>query len=191
MIAAPDDGLAGLPERVRALPPSCGAARLVGIDGHAGSGKSTLADRLSAALGGAPVVRLDDFASHASFFGWTEPLTRQVLRPLAAGRTARYLAYDWERGAFTGARTLDPAPVVLLEGVGAGRRALRPWLALLIWLDVPAPIAWKRGRHRDGPGLGGFWDRWEAAESAHFVKDPSRPFADILMVSRGGHHHVC
>ncbi|WP_059008401.1 uridine kinase family protein [Streptomyces specialis] len=186
MIPTADDGLAGLPARLAALPPSCGPVRLVAIDGHAGSGKSTLATRLSPALGGAPVVRLDDFATHDAFFGWVEPLTRLVLRPLAAGTAARHPVYDWERRAFTTTATVPPAPVVLLEGVGAGRRALRPHLAFLVWMSVPAEVAWARGRRRDGPGLAGFWARWEAAEHRHFADDPSEPFADILMTPRDG-----
>ncbi|WP_049570555.1 uridine kinase family protein [Streptomyces sp. SBT349] len=190
MISADDDGLAGLPARLRALPPSCGGTRLIGIDGHAGSGKSTLADRLSAALGGAPVVRLDDFATHDAFFGWTGPLTRLVLRPLAEGRPARYPVYDWERRAFSGTAVFEPAPVVLIEGVGAGRRDVRPWLACLVWLAVPAATAWQRGLHRDGPGLDAFWREWRAAEARHFAEDPSEPFADILMEPGGGHYRA-
>lgn len=179
------DGLAGLPARLRALPPSCGPVRLVAIDGHAGSGKSTLAGRLSAALDGAPVVRLDDLASHDAFFDWTDRLTAGVLDPLARGEPAEYPAYDWERRAFTRTVSVPPAPVVLLEGVGAGRSALRPRLAFLVWLAVPAETAWARGRRRDGPEQAGFWREWVAAERRHFAEDPSRPHADILMTPRG------
>ncbi|TDC23755.1 hypothetical protein E1265_11870 [Streptomyces sp. 8K308] len=179
------DGLAGLPARLRALPPSCGPTRLVAIDGHAGSGKSTLAGRLAAALGGAPVVRLDDLASHDAFFDWTDRLTAGVLDPLARGESAEYRVYDWERRSLARTVSFAPAPVVLLEGVGAGRRALRPRLAFLVWLAVPAETAWARGRRRDGPELAGFWREWVAAERRHFAEDPSRPHADILMTPRG------
>ncbi|WP_129838292.1 hypothetical protein [Streptomyces sp. RFCAC02] len=182
---APDDTLAGLPGRARSAPPRLGGVRLIGIDGHAGSGKSTLARRLAAALDGAPVVRLDDFASHAAFFDWTAPLARHLLAPLAHGTTARYPVYDWERRAFTARAACPPAPVVLLEGVGAGRRALRPHLSLLVWMDVPADTAWARGLRRDGPGLAGFWRDWVGAERRHFADDPSRPFADILIAPAG------
>jgi uridine kinase len=188
---APDEGLAGLASRLSGLRPSCGPVRLVAVDGHAGSGKSTLAARLSAALGDAPVLRLDDVASHDAFFGWTDRVTRGVLAPLARGETAHYPVYDWERRAFTSAATIAPAPVVLLEGVGAGRRALRPHLACLIWLDVPATVAWERGRRRDGQGLAGFWRKWLAAERRHFAEDPSRPFADILMTPKGDGYQAC
>jgi uridine kinase len=183
--------LSSLADRLRALPPSCGPVRLVAVDGHAGSGKTTLASRLAEALGDAPVLRLDDLASHEAFFGWTERLSEHVLGPLGRGETARYPVYDWERRAFARTASLEPAPVVLVEGVGAGRRALRPYLACLIWLAVPAAVAWERGRRRDGPGLAGFWREWVVAEHRHFADDPSRPFADILMTPRGTSYDAC
>lgn len=173
--------LPGLARRLAAAEPSCGPVRLVAVDGHAGSGKSTLAGLLSARLGGAPVLHLDDVAAHGAFFGWTGRLAEQVLEPLARGATARFEAYDWERRTFARTGVLRPAPVVLVEGVGAGRRALRPSLACLLWMDLDPAASWARGRHRDGPELAGFWQEWTRAERAHFARDPSRPFADFLV----------
>ncbi|MGP4111703.1 uridine kinase family protein [Streptomyces sp. 4N509B] len=182
--------LAGLAARLRATSPSLGPVRLVAVDGHAGSGKSTLATALAAALGGAPVIRLDDLARHGELFAWTDRLTTHVLAPLARGEVARYPVYDWERRAVAHTACCPPAPVVLLEGVGAGRRALRPHLSRLIWVDVPAAEAWERGRLRDGPRQAAFWQVWERAERRHLADDPSRPFADILMRPRGDRYDM-
>lgn len=174
--SAPD----ALAARLRALPPSCGPVRLVAVDGHAGSGKTTFAGALAGALGGAPVVHLDDLATHEELFAWMPRLDAGVLRPLARGETARHPVYDWTARRFDGSREIPPAPVVLVEGVGSGRRALRPYLARLIWMDVPAAVARARGEARDGPELAGFWRTWARAEAAHFAADPSRPHADVL-----------
>ncbi|MGW0822763.1 uridine kinase family protein [Streptomyces sp. NPDC002845] len=163
------------------LPPSCGPVRLIGVDGHAGSGKTTFAERLAAALGGAPVLHLDDIATHEELFAWTGRLLSQVIEPLTRGETAHYLPYDWTMRAFGEARALPPAPVVLVEGVGAGRRALRPHLARLLWMELPDEEAWARGRARDGKTQHAFWTGWVAAERRHFAEDPSRPFADLLI----------
>lgn len=160
---------------------SCGPVRLVAVDGHAGSGKSTLAGRLAAELGGAPVVHADDLATHEEPFGWAGRLAEQVLAPLSAGRTARHQVYDWTARRFAGEREIRPAPVVLLEGVGSGRRELRPRLALLLWLEVDPETAHRRGLLRDGPELTHFWTGWNRAEDEHFAADPSRPFADLLV----------
>ncbi|MEW2220107.1 hypothetical protein AB0939_12495 [Streptomyces sp. NPDC006990] len=180
--------LDALADRLAALPASCGPVRLVGVDGHAGSGKTTLARELSERLGGAPVLHLDDLACHKGLFDWTERLTRQVLEPLERGVRARYVVYDWVARAFTAEAGLPPAPVVLVEGVGAGRAALRPRLASLLWVEMAAADAWRRGRRRDGPAQRDFWARWIPAERAHFAADPSRPFADFLVHETGPGH---
>ncbi|MEU6775887.1 hypothetical protein [Streptomyces sp. NPDC046759] len=171
-----------LAARLRGLPPSLGPVRLIGVDGHAGSGKSTFTGHLAAALGGAPVLHLDDIACHEELFAWTGRLTTQVIQPLAHGREASYAPYDWRARAFGASRPLPAAPVVLVEGVGAGRRALRPHLALLLWMEVPREESWTRGRLRDGAEQREFWNGWTEAERAHFAGDPSRPHADLLVL---------
>lgn len=177
--------LESLARELAALPPSLGPVRLIGIDGHAGSGKSTFAGRLAQALGDAPVLHLDDVATHEELFGWEARLRAQVLEPLAAGRPAHWSPYDWVERRFGPVRVLPPAPVLLVEGVGAGRRALRPHLARLLWMEMPREWSWGRGRDRDGRELSDFWDGWERAELAHFRCDPSRPFADTLVRQSG------
>ncbi|MBE8475172.1 uridine kinase family protein [Streptomyces justiciae] len=170
-----------LVSRLRRLPPSCGPVRLVAVDGHAGSGKSTFAGQLAAELGGAPALHLDDIASHEELFDWTGRLLEQVIEPLRRGETARYAPYDWHARRFGPVRDLPPAPVILVEGVGAGRRALRPHLAQLLWMELPREESWTRGRSRDGAEQREFWEGWVRAERAHFADDPSRPFADLLV----------
>ncbi|MFF2851214.1 uridine kinase [Streptomyces sp. NPDC058001] len=177
----PLGAVARLADELRRLPPSCGPVRLVAVDGHAGSGKTTFAGHLAAALGGAPVLHLDDIATHDELFDWTGRLERQVLAPLRRGERARYEPYDWHARAFGPARDLAPAPVVLVEGVGAGRRELRPSLARLLWMDLPPEESWDRGRGRDGAQQRDFWHAWVAAERRHFADDPSRPGAHRLI----------
>ncbi|MEU6367583.1 hypothetical protein ABZ876_18035 [Streptomyces sp. NPDC046931] len=173
-----------LASRLLRLPPSCGPVRLIGVDGHAGSGKSTFTGQLASALGGAPVLHLDDIATHEELFTWTDRLLREVIAPLGRGETARYRPYEWRTRSFGPARSLAPAEVVLVEGVGAGRRALRPHLARLLWMETPREEAWERGRSRDGEEQSAFWAGWVAAERRHFAEDPSRPSADLLVRQR-------
>ncbi|PWI42141.1 hypothetical protein [Streptomyces sp. ICBB 8177] len=167
--------------RLRALAPSCGPVRLVAVDGHAGSGKSTFAERLSGALGGAPVVHLDDLATHDEPFGWTRSLRERVLEPLSRGADGVCPVYDWTARRFGPGRAVPCSPVVVIEGVGAGRAALRPFLARILWMEMAPEPAWARGRHRDGPALREFWDGWMRAETEHFAADPTRPFADDVV----------
>ncbi|MFF4530651.1 uridine kinase [Streptomyces sp. NPDC001407] len=177
-----DRTLHPLAQKLRALPPSLGEVRLVAVDGHAGSGKTTFAARLAAALGGAPVLHLDDLATHDELFAWTGRLRSWVLDPLARGETARFRAYDWVARRFADERELPPAPVVLVEGVGAGRRELLPHLACLLWMELTNESSWERGQLRDGPELTEFWDGWKRAEQRHFTTDPTRPRAQLLIL---------
>lgn len=127
------------------------------------------------------MLHLDDIASHDELFVWTGRLLTQVIEPLGRGDSAHYAPYDWHTRRFGPPRALSPAPVILLEGVGAGRRALRPYLARLLWMEVPQEESWTRGRSRDGEDQREFWDGWVRAEHEHFADDPSRPFADLLV----------
>jgi hypothetical protein len=186
----PGIAIHALASLLRQLPPSCGPARLIGVDGHAGSGKSTFAGQFATALDGAPVLHLDDIATHEELFAWVERLLREVIEPLGRGETAHYRPYDWRARAFGPARALAPAPVILVEGVGAGRRAVRPYLAGLLWMELPAEKAWTRGRARDGEEQRVFWNGWVEAERRHFTADPSRPFADLLVHQRDKGYEV-
>jgi uridine kinase len=177
--------LRGLAAALGMLPPSCGPVRLVAVDGHAGAGKSTLAGRLAEELGGAPVVHTDDLATHEEPFTWYDRFAAHILVPFAQGRDATHPVYDWTARRFATERTVPAAPVVIAEGVGTGRRALRPHLALLLWLEVGRPVAHARGMRRDGPALEHFWTGWSAAEDRHFAADPSRPYADLLVHQTG------
>jgi hypothetical protein len=182
--------LPSLAARLAALAPSCGPTRLLAVDGYAGSGKTTFAARLAEALGGGtgvPVVHLDDLATHEEFFSWTGRLRAEVLAPLTEGRPVRHRVYDWDRARFDAVRELPAAPPFLvLEGVGAGRRAVRPYLAALLWMDLDAETARTRGERRDGPSLADFWRRWTAEQTEHFRVDPSRPFANFLVTGQAG-----
>lgn len=113
-----------------------------------------------------------------------------MIEPLRRGENASYARYDWTSRLFGPPRTLPAAPVVLMEGVGAGRRALRPFLARLLWMELPDEEAWARGRSRDGAEQSEFWAGWVAAERRHFAADPSRPFADLLVRQCGEGYEV-
>lgn len=174
--------------------PRCGAVRVVAIDGTAGSGKTTFADRLAVALGQAPVVHTDDLASHDHLFDWWPSLVESVFRPLQAGLPGRYRVYDWPAHRFGPSRDVPPAPVLIVEGVGSGRRELAPWLCYLIWVQSDPELAGSRGLGRDIQTLGdewrdeltGFWARWIEAERAHFAADPTVNRADLVIDARSG-----
>jgi uridine kinase len=166
---------------VRALPPSAGRSRLVAIDGPGGAGKSTFAERLAGALGAAPVVHTDDFASWDNQFEWWPRLQVEVIDPLRAQRPGRYQRYDWTARDLAEWHEVPVAPVVIVEGVGSGRRELTQVLAAIIWIETAAEVRLQRGIERDGEELREFWNQWIAGETAHYAKDGTRDRADVIV----------
>jgi uridine kinase len=158
-----------------------GPVRLVAIDGPGGSGKSTFAAAFARAAGGAPVAHTDDFASADNPITWWPRLLEQVIEPLVGGRAARYQRYDWPTEQLAEWVDIAPAPIVIIEGVSAGRREWREHLAFIIWIDTPSDVRLQRGLARDGDDWTDDWDDSMAAEDAHYAHDPTREVADIVI----------
>ena len=181
----PPDDFAGLAGYIRGLPPRLGDVRLVAIDGPSGSGKTRFATRLAKELD-APVVHTDDLLD-----GWDDQFTfwarleTQVLGPLRRGETATYRRYQWHRGQFGGVPVrVAPAPVVLLEGVSAARREIRPELSLAVFVVAPAGLRFNRALARDGDdsvAFRAYLERWRAAEDRHFAADGTEAHAGLIV----------
>lgn len=149
-----------------------GRPAVVAIDGRSAGGKSTLAKSLAAATR-APVVHTDDIAWNHSFFGWSELLAEGVLEPARAGRAVAYRPPAWCEHGREGAVTVPAgACLVIVEGVGAGRRELAGLLDAVLWVQSDSDTAQQRGIRRDSaPGMGRdrveatrFWHEWMAQE---------------------------
>jgi uridine kinase len=161
------------------------AIRLVAIDGPSGAGKTSFATKLAKHLD-APVVHADDLLDgwDDQFTFW-ERLEKQVLGPLRRGEAGRYQRYEWHRGGFGGPWiTVEPAPIVLLEGVSAARREIRPELSFAVFVTAPADLRWQRALARDGDdsvAFRAYLGRWRAAEDRHFAEDDTAAAADLIV----------
>lgn len=150
---------------------------VVAVDGRSASGKTTLAGLLreEAQRRGlrAAVVHTDDLAWHHSFFGWADLLADGVLLPWRAGRDVAHVPPGWAPHGRAGAVEV-PAGVdlLLVEGVGAGRREVAGLLDAVVWVQSDHVLARERGLARDvASGVDGdpaqtvaFWDEWEREE---------------------------
>jgi uridine kinase len=171
-------GFSELADRVRAAPPRCGDTRLVCVDGPSAAGKTELAARLGAALGDAPVVHMDDL--YEGWDGLAEGVRRlQALVAALADGPVRYRRYDWARGSYGDVVDLGRPPVLVVEGVGAGAAA--SVATLVLWLETPELVRYRRGMARDGEAYRPYWDRWAAQERAHYAEFPTREAADIVV----------
>lgn len=167
--------------------PLCGGTRVVCVDGPAGSGKTTLATRLSAELGGAPVVHLDDL-----YEGWHQELgaplaarlTAWLLDPWTRGAPGRFPRYDWAADAFTAEWVEVPAaPTVILEGCGSASSGVRARASLVVWIEAEPRVRMARGIQRDGEHLAGQWRDWQCREAEHFAADGTREAADVVLTT--------
>jgi hypothetical protein len=166
---------------ILAQPARRGRTRIVAVDGGSAAGKSTFAARLASAMD-APVLHTDDVAWWESFFGWWPLLVDGILEPLARGEDVRYRPPAWGRRARPGAIEVPAGPAVVVEGVGASRRELAPYLDLAIWIDTDRQLALDRGMQREGEDLG-FWREWEVAEEEHLDLDRPWERADLVVTN--------
>lgn len=168
-----------LVRRIRDLEPRTGDVTVVAIDGPAGSGKTTLAAELADRLD-CLVIHMDDI-----YPGWdgleraAQDAADLVLRPLTAGKPARYRQWDWERDEFSDWVDVPAAALIIVEGCGSGSFASAPYLSLLIWADAPLDVRKKRALARDGDAFRPHWERWARQEEAHFAENDTRARADV------------
>jgi hypothetical protein len=172
---------ADLGRQIEESPARCGLVRLVAIDGHGGAGKSTFAAHLAAALGDAPTIHTDDFASWQEPIEWWPRLEAEVLKPLQSGAPVRYRAYDWDSRELGAERELPIGEVVLIEGVSSARRAVTARLSVAIWVESPRQVSLARGIARDGEPMREQWLRWLADEEAFYARDPVAERADLIV----------
>jgi uridine kinase len=162
-----------------AAAPRAGSSRVIAIDGRAGSGKSTLARALAERLE-APIVDLE-----LIYPGWdgleagVDLLAERVLAPLAEGHAAQVPRYDWRAGVFGDPMLLEPPPLVIVEGVGAGARAVSRFTSLLVWVELADDERRRRAIARDGDMFAPHWERWAAQEDAHYAREQTASRAGI------------
>jgi uridine kinase len=174
------DAIGKIVEAVRAREAPVGVAvKIVVVDGHGGAGKSSFAARLAAGFGGAPVLHTDDFASWEEPVDWWPRMIAEALKPLAAGRQARFTQSDWGSGSEE--VVVQPDEVVILEGVTALRRAFRPFVTYSVWIETPRELCLARGLARDGEGARENWERWLAAEDAYIERERPHERADLVV----------
>lgn len=142
-----------------------GRPRVLAVDGRSGGGKTTIARRLAAVVPGATVLHTDDVAWYHAFFDWADLMRDGILAPLSRGDPVAYRPPAWDERGREGA-IIAPArcPLVIVEGVGIGRRELSEYVDALLWVQTDADEARRRGLERDGADQADFWAEWQSAE---------------------------
>ena len=173
--------------RVRALLPAENHA-LVLVDGRSGSGKSTFAERLARLVDGA-VVHSDDIAWHHDPIHWEDALVEGVIAPWRRGEAVYFRPPGWVVQGRPGAVEVPQRPVLIVEGVGAGRSGLAARAELVVWVQSDRDEARRRGLQRDvelgrtAKEAEAFWDEWMRAEEPFLAAD--RPWSRAPLVVNG------
>lgn len=161
--------------------PACGATKVIAIDGPSGAGKTEFAAGLAESLN-SPVLHLEDVYPGWSGLAATPRLVADgVLARIAVGEVGAIPRWDWPAHRPARDIRVPPASLLVLEGVGSGALACRPYLSALIWLEAPASVRKERALARDGGTYAPFWDMWAAQERQLFASNGIRAAADVLV----------
>jgi len=168
---------------------------LIAIDGLAGSGKSTIAGALPMEVEGrrVTVVPADEFYEPEArdWRSWTPKqayerhfdhvrLEQELLQPLRRGLPARFSTFDWTERTTGGVRRVDPAGIVVVEGVFLLRPRLRAYWDASMWVETPREVREHRLRHR-GQGNAEWIQRWMLAEDYYIEVDDPALAATLVM----------
>jgi len=163
---------------------------ILAVDGRSASGKSTLAKQLNHHIPRSAIVHTDDIAWHHSFFDWSDLLIEEILQPIRAGQAVSYIPPGWKThnrsGSIDVAANLD---LLIIEGVGASRTEMMPFIDRSIWVQSDFDEARRRGIERDGGNEDAiqFWDEWMAAELVFLAEQ--RPWERATVIVNGSYPH--
>jgi uridine kinase len=162
-------------------PPTLGPGRLLAIDGPSGSGKSTLAAAVATLQPRATVIHLDDLYDGWDGLAGIGPTLDRLLRPLAAGRPGAFRRYDWHAAGWAEEVYVAPTDLLVIEGVGAGHRAIADLVTALVWIEVAPADGLRRALERDGAAYEAQLQAWQRDEAVHYAVDATRERADIAL----------
>ncbi len=156
------------------------AFTFVGIGGRGGSGKTTLAH----AIPEAQIVSTDEFWNGEGFD--LARLRREVVDVLIGGATATYGTWDWVGRRLGPSRSVEPAGLVVIEGVCALHRMFRDDYDVRVWVEAPYDVRLARGIERDGEAMRSTWvDVWMPSEDRYVETDDPVACAHLIVDGSG------
>ncbi|MCE2882529.1 MAG: AAA family ATPase [Planctomycetaceae bacterium] len=168
-------GFAEAQERILSLARAVGPRAVVGVTGAVASGKSTLAQRLSAC-----VVSTDHYLpdydrtpEHLRDLPESSDLARLArdLAELRAGRATDIPRWTFEAHARVGEQRVEPAEIVVVEGLHALHELPRAHVDVAVFIDAPREVRWARAAERERAG-----DRpWPLEYLEHYFHTVAEP----------------
>jgi hypothetical protein len=122
---------------------------VLAVDGRSNNGKTTLAERIRDLVPGSVVIHTDDIAWEHSRFGWADLLIDGILVPVRQGQAVSYRPPRWEDHGREGSLEVPAGcPLLIIEGDGAGRRAVAHLIDTVIWVQADEREAGRRSAAR-------------------------------------------
>lgn len=159
---------------------------VLAVDGRSSSGKTALAARLQEAVAGSAVVHTDDIAWWHSRFGWADLLIDGVLVPFHRGEPVSFRPPGWAGHGRQGSIQVPArCPLLIIEGVGAGRAEVSDLIHALVWVQADQQEAERRSLARVGQPGGARtvedYREWMAEEEPFLAGQRTWERADMLV----------
>jgi len=161
---------------------------IIAIDGPAGAGKTTLAHEIYLALSlkmSVTVIHMDDL-----YDGWDNALgadlsaiLKYLVNQHQKNSSAQIKRYNWSTSSFGESENIEPADLLILEGVGSGDKSLQDDLAALIWIDIDPEIGVMRVIDRDGYQVEDEMKKWLGTQQEYFSQHSMREKADFILTT--------
>lgn len=158
--------------------------QIILIDGPAGAGKTTFSLKLQSELN-CEVIHLDSV-----YNGWEHALDESLTKVLVKlvnsflnGKDFELPIFNWYKNEFDSVHLVKTAETLIIEGVGAGQRAIRESANLLYWVEVDDELGLQRVLERDGFEIESQMRRWKVSEAKHFEAERTRDFADFIITT--------
>ncbi len=168
-------------------------ASVIAIDGRAASGKTTVAGILSAALGGAGIVRMDDFflpygmrtSERLSSPGGNvhyERFAAEVLPYIRGGSEFSYGRFDCSSGSVNSRIHVPSGEYRIVEGSYSAHPAFGIYWDLLVFSDISYEEQLRRIEKRNGKEMEErFISEWIPMEELYFSSFGIRSKASLIL----------
>jgi uridine kinase len=182
--------LAGLADCLASgITPNGSVPLVVAIDGPGCCGKSTLTELLLERLD-AVSIGTDDFHEHAGFCRepdaplpyrrWTD--LRNAVDSLSRGAATRIRSIEWSDHSLGAPTTIEPRPVLVVDGIGSLHEDVSRHAALKIWVDGHAGNRMRRTAQREGRDMSEEWAPYVRLEQEYFAAWRPWRRADVFVL---------